>query len=332
MKTVNKNIKIEKALLVLLILFILTSNVYTYAQVSCSERGIGCTNGGTPFCGYAGNMAVYPKCESGSPICCDWGFGCYGSSAIYTSVECTTPPPPPVIPVIVVTVPTQPTTPTCSPQIATICALQGTSPNYATCTCNPITAPPPPPTQPSTGCNVICFSNKDVLNPITCMCEPKTTPTSCLTCTGTNQCGDGKYCNVNSMCCEINPAGCYKGCYLDSGDCPSGERCISNCCTAPKPELVVSGSGAINLQTKTFDITVTGLNFPSTSNCSVSTTNTNLRIRFNPTRFTLDAGKSSEDVKVFIRNLRALRRTNSIEIKVTCDNNTNNVVNIDVLP
>lgn len=168
-----------------------------------------------------------------------------------------------------------------------------------------------------------------------CSCLPtvSTTPTptpitlSCpLPCSNSSACGSGKYCNLTTMCCTLNPSGCFKGCYLSSSECETSEECVSNCCIPLPPELVITGSESINLATRSkrysIAITVTGLKFQSKSRCTVFTRNSNLRIKFNPTIFSLEAGKSSTTINTLVRKLSALRKTNLITVDVTCDNGT----------
>lgn len=331
MKNINKSIKIEEALLVLLLFFILTSNAYSYAQVSCTANGLTCANGGTPFCGYPTNSAVYPACSSGYPICCSRSFGCGGSSAS-SSVECTTPSPPPVTPVIVV--PTQPTTPsipiptsTCNYSLlTTVCTAQGFTINPATCNCgapiNPTTAIPTQPTvpaQPSSSCN----------------------------CTSNAHCNVGKYCNLNTGCCISNPTSCVSGC-SNNNQCFGNSTCVSNCCTSTSqpfnpstgnpssptstttssnnnnPQLELIGIDSINpfvgFKRYTIDLTVKGTDFESTSSCSAFPTIAGLGIRVQPDTFLLGTGISSKLIKITIPISKSIRKIGTLIFRVTCNN------------
>lgn len=296
----NKNIKIEKVLLVLFTLFILTSNNHTYGRAYC-EYGRGgpfCDNGATPTCpnGLTSTCTVdefqrlIPACcASVSLQSCNFFILCPDPQPAPTPL----PPTQPITPI--------PTTSTCNASALLLtCNAQGTSANFVTCTCNASSNPIIPTVTPSTS-SVMCAAGLTA-------CPNATTP--------------------NFQCCQ-------NGC--DPFD-PS--QCRSDYSTAPtppptfEPELVISAPELINLSNnpKTFDLTVTGLNFPSVSNCSVSTVNTNLRMKFIPTNVSLGIGKSSEAIKVLVRNSRALTKTNLITIKATCRNGSTDEIGINVLP
>ncbi|MBI3590514.1 MAG: S8 family serine peptidase [Candidatus Melainabacteria bacterium] len=183
------------------------------------------------------------------------------------------------------------------------------------------------------GCQIGCINDEDCDLGQVCQsgcCKSSPTPqpitsSSCkLTCSDSSDCGSGKYCNLNTMCCEVNPSGCFKGCYLNSSECETNKRCVSNCCVPLPPELVITGSESIDLATRSkvysIDLTITGLNFPSKSKCTIGTKNTNLRIKFNPTIFSLEAGKSSTAINGLVRKPNALGKTNLITVDITCKN------------
>ena len=296
-RSIMKKNKLLLLCLVLSICFSLPESLF--AQVSCSGGSVVCANGMTPVCPSADyGLSCYcglPQCVNRAAFNNAISSGFESSSYICNIPGTTTPSCPVPLPVSTPTlIPvTQPTTPTCSPLIATICASQGTSPNYSTCTCNPIT--PTAPTQPTIP---------------TVMCA--TGLTACPNATASN-----------FQCCR-------------NGCSPSNPfECKSDTPASTTPELVLTGPESINLSAASkmysIDLMITGLNFASTSNCSVSTSNTNLRMKFNPTGFSLEAGKSSEAINVLIRKSRALTKTNQITIQATCSNGTKDEININVL-
>lgn len=141
----------------------------------------------------------------------------------------------------------------CCPSDPTKCKCSNNNQCSPNCTTSDLTACNS--TYPS--CNGTCPAGQECSPSVSgtnvgCSCFPTAssnptmpapdTNSSCkLPCSNSSACGVGKYCNLNAMCCVVNPSGCIKGCHLSSSECGSNEQCVSNCCVpliVPESSLV----------------------------------------------------------------------------------------------
>ena len=329
MKNINKSIKIEETLLVLLLFFILTSNNCAHSLAYCGNHGQGifCENGATPTCsngltptcyfnGFSINEdATYVPacCASVSSQSCNFFILCPDPKPIPTPVSIApqpTPPPPAPIP-------TQPTQPgsvvitSCDPATQLlICTFLGL-PFDAAFPCK-------------------CASNTTSSTISTNFNPPQPNATSYLSCNITNDCGSGKYCNQGTKRCEVNPSNCFSGCYSES-DCNNGEQCSSNCCE-PIPSasnsIFVSQEGGI--RRNGFNLALDFKNFDSKTLCSVTSTWQDKKLPTIPSSFFVtENAEINVEVKIprRIQNLLIKSNNKTINSLVECRTNATPKIN-----